>query len=300
MHKNSVENLSRSLGYDKSFAISSSGRSGGLGLFWNNEIKIEVLPYSQYHLDVIVSEQGQENWRLTVVYGEAQVSERHKTWDMLKFIRSSNDLPWLCIGDFNEVLHREEHEGVNERSYSQMAGFRDMIDVCGLCDLGYRGVPWTFEKKVTGGSFCRTRLDHALALPSWSARFLGAEVQHLASIATSDHLPILLRREPVRVGGSAKRPFRYEVAWEGAEEFENKLKDSWLTGGRSESLEDLQHKISNLSAEMLRWGCHSVGSVQAEIRSLQRELEALRMAPDRTGPSSTEQEIVAKLNSLLE
>jgi hypothetical protein len=45
-------------GQDKSFAINSSGRSGGLGLFWNNEIKIEVLPYSQYHLDAIVSEQG--------------------------------------------------------------------------------------------------------------------------------------------------------------------------------------------------------------------------------------------------
>jgi hypothetical protein len=43
-----------------------------------------------------------------------------------------------------------------------------------------------------------------------------------------------------------------------------------------------------------------MGSVQAEIRSLQRELEALRMAPDRSELSSTEQEIVAKLNSLLE
>jgi hypothetical protein len=64
------------------------------------------------------------------------VSECHKTWDMLKFMRSSNDLLWLCIGDFNEVIHREEHMGVNERSYSQKAGFQDMIDVCGLCDLG--------------------------------------------------------------------------------------------------------------------------------------------------------------------
>jgi exonuclease III len=56
MHRSSVESLTRSLGFNKSFAVSSSGRSGGLGLFWNNEIKIEVLPYSQYHLDVIVSE----------------------------------------------------------------------------------------------------------------------------------------------------------------------------------------------------------------------------------------------------
>jgi hypothetical protein len=47
------------------------------------------------------------------------------------------------------VLHRAEHDGVNERSDSQIAGFRDVVDVCGLCDIGYRGVAWTFEKKVT-------------------------------------------------------------------------------------------------------------------------------------------------------
>jgi hypothetical protein len=34
-----------------------------------------------------------------------------------------------------------------------MAGFRDMIYVCGLCDLGFKGVPWTIEKKVKEGNF---------------------------------------------------------------------------------------------------------------------------------------------------
>jgi hypothetical protein len=75
LHKNRVERLSRSLGFDHGFAISSSSRSGGLGLFWKDGIKIEVLPYSRYHLDAIVSEQGLEDWRLTVVYGDAQVTQ---------------------------------------------------------------------------------------------------------------------------------------------------------------------------------------------------------------------------------
>jgi hypothetical protein len=82
-----VKILHRSLGFNKSFAISSSGRSGDIGVFWNDElIKMEVLPYSQYHIDLVVTEEGKDPWRLTVVYGEAQVQERHKTWDMLKFI----------------------------------------------------------------------------------------------------------------------------------------------------------------------------------------------------------------------
>jgi hypothetical protein len=82
---------------------------------------------------------------------------------MLKFIKSYSDLPWVCIGDFNEVLHRSELNGVQERSNAQMASFREMVDVCGLLDLGFKGRSWTFEKKVAGGPIAR--LDLIMLLP---------------------------------------------------------------------------------------------------------------------------------------
>lgn len=84
VHRAQVEGLKSTLGFDNAFAVSSSGRSGGLGLFWNNNTRVEILPYSQYHIDSIIFGNGGEPWRLTCVYGEAQVSERHKTWEMLK------------------------------------------------------------------------------------------------------------------------------------------------------------------------------------------------------------------------
>jgi hypothetical protein len=34
---------------------------------------------------------------------------------MLKIIKSSSDLQWMSIGDFNELLHKEEHVSVKER-----------------------------------------------------------------------------------------------------------------------------------------------------------------------------------------
>jgi exonuclease III len=85
--KDRVEGLAQSLGFANVFAVKSSGRSGSLGIFWNSEIKIEILPYSQYHIDAIVSSSFMDPWRLTCVYGEAQVNKRHKTWDLLKFLR---------------------------------------------------------------------------------------------------------------------------------------------------------------------------------------------------------------------
>ena len=101
LHKTRVEGLASVLGYDSCFAVSSSGRSGGLEIFWNSETNIELLPFSQYHIDAIITERGSDPWRLTCVYGEPQTSERFKTWDALKFVCSSSGLPWMCIGDLD-------------------------------------------------------------------------------------------------------------------------------------------------------------------------------------------------------
>ena len=111
-----VEALASSIGFDNAYAVDSQGRSGGIGLFWNNEIKVEILGYSVYHLDVSVEEQGEDMSRLTCVYGEAQTHLRHQTWTILKNISTISSLPWLCLGDFNEVLRPEEQEGIGERS----------------------------------------------------------------------------------------------------------------------------------------------------------------------------------------
>jgi hypothetical protein len=105
VHKVRAEGLKHTLGYDKSFAVSSSGRKGSIVIYWNNKTYVKILPYSQYHIDDIVTDNGGEPWRLTRVCGEAQTHLRFKTWDMLKFIKSSCPHPWMCIGDFNEFLH---------------------------------------------------------------------------------------------------------------------------------------------------------------------------------------------------
>ena len=71
------------MGYNKSFVVNSSGRSGGLGIFWKDEIKVEVIGYSKYHIDVLVDDMIDMQVRVTFVYGEAQVPEIYKTWDTL-------------------------------------------------------------------------------------------------------------------------------------------------------------------------------------------------------------------------
>ena len=70
------------------------------------------------------------------------------------------------MGDFNEVLRPDEHQGVANRSNAQIQAFREAVDVCMIMDLGHQGRFWTFEKGVAGRSYTRVRLDRALATPS--------------------------------------------------------------------------------------------------------------------------------------
>jgi exonuclease III len=101
-----VEGLSRSLGFDHAYGVDSSGRSGGLCIYWKDPLVMTLHNFSKYHIDMTVVEPGKDPWRLTVWYGEANRALRFHTWDMMRFLKADCDLPWMNIGDFNEVLRR--------------------------------------------------------------------------------------------------------------------------------------------------------------------------------------------------
>jgi hypothetical protein len=60
-----------------------------------------------------VLETGGDKWRVTGIYGEPQSELKYKTWEKLVWLKDQDDeqLPWLCLGDFNEILFHHEKEG---------------------------------------------------------------------------------------------------------------------------------------------------------------------------------------------
>lgn len=47
--------------------------------------------------------------RLTGFYGEPKWEDRSLTWNYNLYLQAS--LPWVVIGDFNEILYSHEKEG---------------------------------------------------------------------------------------------------------------------------------------------------------------------------------------------
>ncbi|XP_073355316.1 uncharacterized protein [Aegilops tauschii subsp. strangulata] len=210
----------------------------------------------------------------------------------MKFLHGENTLPGVCIGDFNEILRPEEQLGPNERDSAQIAGFREAVDVCELADLGYKGLDWTFEKRVVGGDYCRVRLDRALATPSWSSRFPFASLEHLTA-AKSDHSPILLLNElessNLRV--ALKNPFRYECMWEQEDSFSAMVEQAWRVDQPATNVSELAAKLSHVAVSLKRWGRTTFGSVRQELRELRKQLAELRAEPTRVGPGVEEKKV---------
>ena len=71
---------------------------------------------------------------------------RTESWDLLRSLHKKFAIPWICSGDFNEPLKSHEKLGGRLRPYGQMEKFREVLDECGLFDLGNAGNKFTWSK----------------------------------------------------------------------------------------------------------------------------------------------------------
>jgi hypothetical protein len=76
------------LGLKGCLAKSSVGRSGGIALFWDDSLKIDLITITNKLIDVEVQESPSASpWRISFIYGEPRAEDRHLTWELLKCIR---------------------------------------------------------------------------------------------------------------------------------------------------------------------------------------------------------------------
>jgi hypothetical protein len=117
-----LEVLRCNLQFSNKLVVHSNKKGGGLALFWNDDLDASIKSYSNNHIDAVINEGKPDAWRLTGVYGAPETHNRPKTWDLLRRLNGFYQLPWCCLGDFNEVVKLEEMHGRFKRPDSPNAG----------------------------------------------------------------------------------------------------------------------------------------------------------------------------------
>ena len=134
----------------------------GVAVFWRKEVDVTLRSFGRRHIDVDVRRDDGLVWRLTGVYGESEMDRKKETWQMMRLLKQQHQggRPWLCLGDFNEILTSTEKTGGAARPQHYLD--REALQICGLGDIGFEGdiFTWRNHSKELRTYICK-RLDRA-------------------------------------------------------------------------------------------------------------------------------------------
>lgn len=156
---------------------------------------VDTQTYSLNHIDANIRTQDSTPWRLTGIYRHSEEERKVETWGLMQHLHARGALPWVCLGDFNEILSSDKKNGGIPRQVTPMLAFRHTLLQYALVDLGFRGYRFTWRNDHSGAAFVEERLDRCVATMEWRDRFRRATV-HLLAMPYSDHDPVLLDMAP--------------------------------------------------------------------------------------------------------
>jgi exonuclease III len=231
LRENRIDWLRWKLGMPNMIVKDPEGQSGGLVMFWKNEINVKLIGFiSRHHIDTEITEEDGFVWRFTGIYGEPKTDKRENTWRLLRTLKHQSDKPWLCVGDFNEILHSRVKEGGAPKPQIQMDRFKAALEDCELDDLGSIGDPFTCRNNShTVDNYIRERLDRAVATQAWRMRFPGFKVVN-GDHYHSDHRPVIIETSggERRRRGPARGPVpKFEARWLEEEECRGLVENGW-------------------------------------------------------------------------
>lgn len=136
--------------------------------------------------------------------------------------------------------------------------FRDALDDCDLQDLGFIGLPFTYDNGRDGVANVKVRLDRAVADSRWRDMFADASLHHLVS-SRSDHCSILLEIKKESWERNKPRVFRYEIMWERLESLATEIKEAWCTAPNREGLGGIVAALKHVQTALCTWSKQNFG-----------------------------------------
>ena len=155
------------LPYRCMLAVPSIRRSGGLALLWMEEVDLHVQTYTCNHVDALFFNGSNLTCRLTGFYRWPEEQIKHESWQLLKHLHTRISAPWICVGDYNEILSSDEKQGGVPKPLNHMEAFWATLLHCGLEDIGFQGNIFTWNNGRHGNAFVQKRLDRACATMEW-------------------------------------------------------------------------------------------------------------------------------------
>lgn len=156
------------LNFVDSYVVYAVGSSGGLALFWKDTVSVDILCNSKNFIDSAVTFVSEgSHCKITWLYGNPHTNEKLSFWYAMSRQFSATSLPWLCLGDFNEILNVNEKWGGAPPQHWRLNLFRNFLTHTELRDLHFQGPMFTWINLRQNQVYIKERLDKCLGNAQW-------------------------------------------------------------------------------------------------------------------------------------
>ncbi|XP_019177735.1 PREDICTED: uncharacterized protein LOC109172940 [Ipomoea nil] len=271
-----MESVRVRLNYDNCLTVEATRRSGGLALLWNGGLDVEVVGYSNHYIDTVITQRG-SRWRFTGFYGCPKWNQRYTSWNTLRYLSSLNDLPWVLMGDLNDILDAREKLGRVPHPQWLIRGFREAVRASGLYDFPFEGYQFTWDRGRGTSNWVREKLDRILVSGNWQDLFPGARAWSVEG-SNSDHMPLLLKTNTLGRQGFRRRP-RFGNSWGSIPECREVVESAWV------SLDGfpIEDRLVGCGRRVWEWGKNQTRREVREIENCRVRMGSLRGAVDSEG-----------------
>ena len=211
--------------YDCNYEFSDLGK---ICVIWNPSVTVSILHKSlqsitcKVRLPFVSTE-----FVVTFVYGSNCRKMRRELWSELVFLSSSSSssgMPWLILGDFNQVRFASEHSRSSGFSSSRgMREFNQCLATTSLSDLQFCGNAFTWTNNQ-GSFIISKKLDRILVNDEWLNAFPNS-LGVFGDSGISDHTPCCVFLDYLKP--KPKKPFKFFSLLNDNPEFVILLKECW-------------------------------------------------------------------------
>lgn len=145
-------------------------------LILKNDLDVTIISYDSSYIDCVVRCQDFGVFYVTNLYGNPYRNQREYSWELLRRLTYGNSLPWVVLGDFNDITSQQEQLRKNLRPKSQIDAFKYVVNDCGLIDMCFKGY------KLHGVIKERLVISHKVR-QSLNQPYLANSVQFSKSVA---------------------------------------------------------------------------------------------------------------------
>ncbi|XP_022848848.1 uncharacterized protein LOC111371175 [Olea europaea var. sylvestris] len=263
-------------------------KGGRILILWNpSKVILDVM---EVHPQIIhckaICKVTSFTFLVSFVYGFHTMVCRRPLWENIMDFNTNVALPWMILGDFNNVLKFDEKSnGADVNPYE----IKDLANCClqvGLTDVRSIGCFLTW----TNGSVW-SKIDRAMINDIWVQNGPHIGANFLPSGYLSDHSLCIVSVDDCV--GSGKKPFKFFNIWTMHEDFLDIVQSSWRVNVRGTKQFVLCKKLRKLKVALKELNSKHFGRISTRANEAKSELEAAQIQLENQ-PRNLEFQVLVK------